>query len=407
MPERHLTVDIEVAISRKSSEKSYVVIRDNAAGIPRSELAQVITPGGTSGGDNLNEHGLGMKQAVASGDLAYLVTKTSSDSHAVLIERFAFGPIRAPEIEVDWECGTEICARNLRPIVPTASQKYTMELVPYLGARYRRFLKRDNPTMTLTVSLFDLDTTNGNNEPQVRNSRRVEAVNPVYMNPKSRHNDPVVYRKVFQKNGWKAEFTLGYAAEPQEYPELGLPEPQPYMPYAISLRKQGFDVIKDDRVIEFHQLSQLGLAPLHNDYNLIRGEIDLKEGFVTEITKNRVLHDDSFIELVEEIRQHLEAKKSLKKKTFPGEIPERVYHQRLKTHLQTRRIDRKQDVKLEVPVEAMDGEIDVLADGDVYEMKTGRANGYDVYQLFGYLDAGGYDCGYLVAKDFSTGADLA
>ena len=64
------------------------------------------------------------------------------------------------------------------------------------------------------------------------------------------------------------------------YNELGIEKPHPHNPYFVSLKKQGIDLIKDDRVIKLHQLHQIGLVNNpHPSYNLVRGELDLKEGF--------------------------------------------------------------------------------------------------------------------------------
>src|SRR5687767_13518481 len=46
------------------------VVKDNALGIPSSKLGIAITPAGLQSANSLNEHGLGMKQAISAlGDL--------------------------------------------------------------------------------------------------------------------------------------------------------------------------------------------------------------------------------------------------------------------------------------------------------------------------------------------------
>src|SRR5438045_7415456 len=97
-------------------------------------------------------------------------------------------------------------------------------------------------------------------------------------------------------NGWKAELTFGYATnEDNEYEELGLQPPNKFHPYRVSIGTQGLDVILHDRVILFHQLSELGIVvQRHSDYNAVRGEINLLSGFATAITKNSVRDDEHF-----------------------------------------------------------------------------------------------------------------
>jgi len=89
-------------------------------------------------------------------------------------------------------------------------------------------------------------------------------------------------------DGWKAELTFGYAPqEKEEYEELGIEAPNKFQPYYVSQGKQGLDVIRHDRVILFHQLSDPDIiSAKHPDYNNIRGEIDLLEGFSTAITNS-------------------------------------------------------------------------------------------------------------------------
>ena len=68
---------------------------------------------------------------------------------------------------------------------------------------------------------------------------------------------------------------------------------------------------------------------------------------------------------------------------------------------------KRADVKTEYPVEGLGGRIDVLADGEVWEIKRDEASGLDVYQLFAYLDMTEFKRGFLLAKGFKTTAQAA
>ena len=83
-----------------------------------------------------------MKQAVASiGKLESLVTKTIDRELAISINEFRFGEIEAEEIAFDRPHGTTISIVNVNSIfINTNSASYTRTIIPYLGARYRRFL---------------------------------------------------------------------------------------------------------------------------------------------------------------------------------------------------------------------------------------------------------------------------
>ncbi len=72
----NLYVKITVHVDAEMRPKKFV-IKDNASGIPIEKLGLAITPAGIQTNGSLNEHGLGMKQAVAAlGKLESLITKT-------------------------------------------------------------------------------------------------------------------------------------------------------------------------------------------------------------------------------------------------------------------------------------------------------------------------------------------
>ena len=70
-------------------------------------------------------------------------------------------------------------------------------------------------------------------------------------------------------------------------------------------------------------------------------------------------------------------------------------------------MSKKQNVNREFVVEGIEGYIDILADKEAWEIKVDQASALDVYQLFMYMDIGNFDKGFLVAKSFTTGAEVA
>ncbi|MBP2032729.1 hypothetical protein J2Z42_001403 [Clostridium algifaecis] len=404
-----IKVYIEIGLSKAKEENSYFLIRDNSKGISESKLGMALSPGGTSGGKTLNEHGLGMKQAIAAlGELEYLLTKTEDAEKAIMINELRFGKIEAQKRDVSWKCGTEIKVRKITSIVPTAPQKYTQSVQYYLGARYRRFLREEKPRMELKIVLKNIDVKDKNGNYEIRNEWNVKEINPIYFHVNTRRNEPMIHKKVLSGRGWRAELTFGYAPTEKQYEDLGLEVPKNYEPYKVSIGKQGFDIINNDRVIKFHQLSDIGLVSVrHSKFNYIRGEIDLISGFTTAITKNSIILDSNFTELIQQIKEMLESKGYLSKKSYPDEIPEALLRDRLENHFKNSKLFRKKDIKKEYPIEGLGGFVDILADGEVWEIKVNEAIGLDVYQLFGYMDMGGFDKGYLIAKSFKTGAQSA
>jgi hypothetical protein len=407
-----LHVRVEIYVDTDLKPKRFI-IWDDAQGIPADRIGSAITPAGIQSSGSLNEHGLGMKQAIAAiGKLESLVTKTIDQNLAISISEFRFGDIEAEEIDFDRPRGTSITIVNIKPIVVTNPTSITRTIIPYLGARYRRFLRPDSPVMDLSLDIKH----NITNDSLYRWD--VKEVKPVYFHPNTRENRPVILKFNLQGSGWKAELTFGYAPkEHSEYDELGLDIPNKFHPYRVSITTQGIDIILHDRVILFHQLSELGIVnQRHADYNLVRGELSLISGFATAITKNAVIHDEHFRECVTIVREVLSGEKPgpagrrdnyLQHKTYPDEIPEALLRDRLIEWLTNNPMQQKVHVAKEYVVEGVEGFIDILADNEAYELKRDQANALDVYQLFMYMDIGDFEKGYLIAKAFAPGAKIA
>ena len=273
--DQFLTVKICIGMS-KNSRPEWLTISDDASGIPPDRLGLAITPAGTQSSGSLSEHGLGMKQAVAGlGELKYLATRVAGEESARVIEVFRFGRIRPKLVETTWPHGTEIAIDKLKAIVPWRANVYTRDIVPYLGARYRRFLKPSNPKMQITIQWLNSGATDAESS---KYEWVVKEVKPIYFHRSYRSNAPEVEQK-FTGPGWEADLVFGYSPEGKQWDELGLEEPKRGYPYHVALARQGLDVILNDRVIVFHQLPELGLVRTrHNNYNTIRGEDHSEKG---------------------------------------------------------------------------------------------------------------------------------
>jgi len=410
MNDKLLDVQIIIGHSESIPTDSYLIVRDNAKGISFNDLGSAISPAANSGGGGINEHGLGMKQAVASlGTLRHLATKHYLSDETLHINKFSYGELEAKVFDKEWDHGTELCVENIKSIVPIAQQKYTMSVLPYLGAKYRRYLKEDNPKLKMSISLIDIDNIGDNGEPTIIFNKLVSPVKPFYFHPSTRTNKPIYVNHKFNGIGWEANFTFGYAPTDEEYEELGISKPEKYMPYDVSINKQGFDLIEFDRVINFAQLSSVGIVSnIHNDYNYIRGEIDLIRGFETSTTKNFFIRNEHFMQLINEIRQFLKEKKLLERKNDPDELPESLLRNRLAEYLLTNPLYPKNIVRKEYSVGKLNGYIDVFADdSEAWEIKKGQCSGTDIYQLFAYMDMDDIKTGFLLANDFTTGAEEA
>ena len=401
-----LKVTITIGISDANPHLNWLTISDDASGIPPDRLGLAITPAGIQSSGSLNEHGLGMKQAIAGlGELKYLATRVTGEEYARGIENFHFGSIYPKLLATSWPHGTEIAIHKLKAIVRLHSISYTRDIVPYLGARYRRFLSPSNPKVQITIQMLDIDDTDADGNEVTIHEWPVKEVKPIYFHPNTRNNAPVIGHHPFKGPGWEADLVFGYSPEDFEWNELGLTQPTKFDPYAITLSRQGLDIILNDRVIMFHQLPELGLVGTrHNNYNNIRGEIILKSGFTTAITKNSIIATEHWQQCLTEINAFLDEKGYIKSKTYPDALPESALRDRLVNWLKTNDLVRRTDVKKEYPVEGLGGKIDVLADGEAWEIKRDDAYGLDVYQLFAYLDMTDFKKGYLLAKGFKDSA---
>jgi hypothetical protein len=402
-----LNISIEFWVNTKN-KCEMILIRDNALGISQDKLGPALSPAAMQSKNSLNEHGLGMKQAIAGlGTLKYLATKTPTDSQAIVVRELKFGELDCYWSDYSDTSGTEICIENIKPIVNVNPQSITMTIVPYLGARYRRFLRPENKTAD--IYLFSKNVNTGD----ILYSWDIVEIKPYYFHPSNRMNKPVIENRKISGSGWKAELTFGYAPSDDELKELGIDPLPHYHPYTVSLSKQGLDVILYDRVVLFHQLSELGIVNVrHNDYNLVRGEIRLLEGFTTAITKNSIIFDDHFIDCISKVKEILQGKGGdekgyLRLKRYPAEIPEKLLRDRLKNWLENNPVNKKNDVKTEYTIEGLAGSIDILADGEAWEIKRDQADGLDVYQLFAYMDMGNIEKGFLLASNHTTGAAAA
>lgn len=406
-----VNITIEIGYFKSDKRVDYISIEDDAKGIDKDILPNAISPAALSGGKSLNEHGLGMKQAIAAlGDLEYLKTKTEDIDYEMQVDEFKFGEVIVKTNKnVNYKSGTKIKIKNVSSLVPYTPQKYTQNIVVNLGAMYKRFLKPGNKQANITIILKNIDRDQkGNFFPDNEHRWEVKEVKPIYFHPNKRINEPVVINKRFSGRGWEARLTFGYAPTDYQYEEMGIEPPKNYDPYKVSINKQGLDIIRYDRVIKMHQLSEIGLIETkHNSYNAIRGEIDLIHGFTTAITKNNIIHDQNFSELITQIKEYLTKENLLRKKTYPDAIPEKLLKDRLFNHFTTSTLMRKSKVQTEFPIEGFGGFIDILADDEVWELKSDTASGQEVYQLFSYLDITGLEIGYLVAKDFLNSAKYA
>lgn len=399
-------LEISIDIVLYDNKKPTFIIEDNGTGIKFSDFSKVIAPAGTSGGTSVNEHGFGMKQAVASlGELDYLKTKPQNDTYSYTINEFKFEEINViKKPDEKKKHYTKLVIKDCNPILSKKSMAISENIIPWLGAKYRRYLIGKNK-IKIILNLINGDLSNDSKNYTIK-TWNVTEIHPNYFNLSNRTNKPEIEKKTFNGKGWEAKFTYGFAPTDEEYEELKISKPKRYEPYYKSMSKQGFDIIKDNRVITFSQLSEIHLVPkMHPQYNSIRGEIDLVAGFSTSTSKNQVTSDDHWNDLIIQIKDFLDEKDLLNKTKKDGEIPEKIYRNRLAKLLKESNLFTYKKIEMEKSVGELNGYIDILTDNTVWELKREAAKGLDVFQCFAYIKMGNYKDGKLIAPEFSTGVD--
>lgn len=410
---KRINIDITIEFSEKENKAISLTIKDDGQGIKRSLLSKALSPAAIAGDSKMNEHGFGLKQAVASlGKFLYLKTKTSDIDYEMCVEELKFGKVQVKKNKnIKYKSGTEIRIEEIGDMIPKSKTSYTTNFAPKLGARYRDYLKPNNKKANITIYLKNIDKNEqGKYIDEEISDWNIEEIKPVYFHKNKRTNEPMVFNKPFQSDDWLATLTYGYAPTENEYKELGLELPKEYDPYHVSLNKQGLDIIKNDRVISFHQLFEIGLVNKpHPRHNYIRGEIRLIKGFQTAITKNSIIRDKNFNELIREIKFFLDEEGLLEGKLNPNKLPEPLLQKRLKNLLKTTTIPglKKEKVETEYSIGGLGGRVDILADNELWEIKTNQANGLNIYELFAYMDMGSFDEGFFLAESFTTGAEAA
>jgi hypothetical protein len=124
------------------------------------------------------------------------MTKTATESVGRIVREFRYGAVPVFETPFDGDSGTVISIVALKPIVVVHAATITKTIIPYLGARYRRFLKEGNPQIDLSLSI-----SSAKNPSTTIYSWKVQQVKPIYFHPSTRENRPVFLNYPLQGNG--------------------------------------------------------------------------------------------------------------------------------------------------------------------------------------------------------------
>ena len=420
--EAQLKVTVKVYIHDNVAKR--IEIRDNGRGIPEEAIESVIALGKTHGQGDFNEHGMGLKQAAWWIGDRHSISTTTNDALNIL----HFSPL-SHETEVtdlDKPTGTasfteiSIDVRDGSTFVPQETRAYK-NLILQLGARYRRFLHTPNGEVPATLLLnYETYSKEGAETDYVLSkTERVFPVFPLYY--KAGTDQPYLNKKRVKATdgSWEIELTLGLAPTSEQHDTLGTPtENRPSLghPYYVGISKQGLDLMIKGRVLQFHQLSEIGLVgQRHNSFNFIRGEINLLSGFKTQRTKNGLMTDTAhWPQMIQKVASIMKGddpdikigRNLLDKKIMDDEVPdvdEIIYQRRIANMLRKVPVmnQNKNDVAVEVQLgQGIDVRADIVVGDTIWEIKKGESGPMDLMQLVMYLTITDLKKGILVAQSF-------
>lgn len=436
-----LNILIRVFNDKSDRENSYIEIIDNAGGIPLESnppinlgIADCLSPGRTSkyNDGGINEHGLGMKQAIgAIGRLDFIKSKKVGD-----VAYKVSGPLGFDGLDLDVgidfpvDSGTVIRINKLdynNEGVEYWSQNPRstyISIVRKLEAIYRYYLDHGSNETDVDVNITFMIADENRTFSDTEWTWNLDPAYPPRVHPEN-ETDEWTHELKVETDELRALVKVGYAPDPDEYVELSKKNiwyDESYHPYTdvtenkgISATHQGFDLLKDRRVLVFNQYAEIGFVKTTNSgYNRITGEIHLLEGFQTRNAKNDIRVTPAVEKLIDKIKKKVKEHdpEYFRYVGDDGQQEEKVVSEML----QDDDVPGYNDVEnVETDLTLPDGgEPDIIAERsfgpEVYEIKNSRVKREHVWQVFGYMQMlthGGeknFENGVLLGKSCSGSA---
>lgn len=420
--------------------------------------------------DNPSEHGMGMKYGISGlGKNFTLETKTRRDTHSKIVTQDTcklmvrhiaqnLGPVFLEENIVTWDHGTRItitnCNEKGHELAFKVSAADTLrDAALEISNRYRRFIPAELHPDNFSLKRIDHQGTVINEYPLISGYKPIYYFNPFEDELKLPIIDEFPLEPEDGSNRWYATLSFGVAPSEIEWKTQFTDNQQEkrnrqYDLYKVKTSGGGFDVVYKDLVLQREYLTKDKLGGLpgiiknHPSNNRLRGIIDLKRGFSSRTEKVGVKGDLNFRQLSELIGKILRGEvegprkdpghkstwkkqgnpkfirytkwlgggKSYTERELEGGLVNRWEAERDKGDKQrsgyptfkTFRRQRKRDT----------GIPDIVINKNSWrpicvEVKSGEANGNDVYQLFKYMQEHNTKFGIIAAPEISTGGDDA
>jgi len=401
---------------------------DNAGGIPTDSIEDALRPWGrTKGRRDLNEHGIGMKASIESlGTLAVLQTKTAgcaavevkgplSHNGSVLTSGFQPQDGHGTRILIDTSEADEYYKRRRFKSDTHFGHNHDRNLERLLlglGKNYRVRIGRGELKLTIVLC-----------SPKGNTRHSVNAINPLYWDPRTERPEPLFSGMTFTSGDTVAELTFGYAPREEHKEDLkafniSFDAYKGNHPYAIKGSNAGLDILWKDRVIHHANPNELKWRDSNSDgySNVIRGELRFISGIYTCNTKNGVANTKEYEDVIAQVATFL--KEPTKHKLLGGKwlwnryTKGNIVHEDEKS-LRDRMFDHFKKVAettegVKDPLKEHDLgyglTVDIIHQGVLHELKRDEAGAQDVIQLYGYMLVGDCKKGRLVAKSFSNNA---
>lgn len=373
-----------------------IVVEDDGKGLGSSEVGQAFAPG-TKKGDGINEHGVGMKAAIAHfGELDECWSKTTSenwylyelnpDANGGKVQIDIDGPDGTTGFSVQINCAIEgkaVYNKNYAGNTPTIdSYKW--------GRRYADILSK--PSKNLSMVYLDEDG---------KEKKRID-VQPLYA-----EYDQHLINEV-EINGsnhpFKAKLHIYKLREKKEYSQ--------YDPIKPTTASAGLDIVMHGRcVVERSKAPLKGILtddgnPLdfsHPSYNRLYGRVIIEGGIKSTPKKDNIQENDpAFKELQDLIAAVWES--SGLKEQFKPDDSEEASEEDIELNLMDllkeddyTNIERQQRIEYGFRTDVQgekDGEM------TIWEVKKGQAVPNDVLQLVNYMRITRTTKGVLLADGF-------
>jgi len=403
---KNISINLLVENFGQRSIKKISVI-DDGCGISLDDASIALSVGARTN-QGINEHGVGMKSAIAyfgNSDIRRGLDKINSydgvDSYCIygyegndlLIE---------DDMPIPDNTGTKI-VMNIDLNIYAAQR--VISLRDSLGVRYGLFIKNGGSIVINEVDLNDgkiMKDAKGNPV-----TTKVNAIFPPYFHPTTLTNVHLM-KKEITTTDIVAELTIGMSPDDHE----GVWAKQSY--------GGGIDVVQNERVIMHRSYEPLTTwrAKNHTSLNSLVGQLVIKEGHLpTTPKKDGVQQTDTWAELKKEIAETIKENKISSFFNPPEDgdnydsVSESLIRDALADYLKAQTLPTGESIWADVKTEeSTDTNLSMDAtamSGDtfyVFEVKKGNFNAQDMNQLVGYMVTVGATHGVVFAKNVLANA---